>query len=206
MQDIVSRYGMSLFGGALGGAVFHLNDKFINKTGSSDDKDMLWYISNGHKDKVIESIDKLESKGFFGSKALTPNAIYAPASEEDVPVYEPTSDPNKSQNSYIANLLKAKVNQLGTIVDYYNIPSEIKLGKEYTKMDVNGLVNVGVNSSISDDIYEISSDLFDDIKDLRGLEKPLDTATDEEISTHIKNKQSELKKIDEKKKRTCRDI
>ena len=65
MQDIVSRYGMSLFGGALGGAVFHLNDKFINKTGSSDDKDMLWYISNGHKDKVIENINKLESKGFF---------------------------------------------------------------------------------------------------------------------------------------------
>jgi|GEM_PF-2493724 len=199
MQDIVSRYGMSLFGGALGGAVFHLNDKFINKTGFSDDKDMLWYISNGHKDKVIESINKLESKGFFGSKALTPNAIYAPASEEDVPVYEPTNDPNKSQNSYIANLLKAKVNQLSTIVDYYNIPSEIKLGKDYTKM-VNGLINVGVNSSISDDIYEISSDLFDDIKDLRGLEKPLDTATDEEISIY-KNKQSELKKkIDEKKK------
>jgi len=116
-EDIMSRYAMSFIGGGIGGAIFKMNDNLLNNTKNTEvDKNLTWYLANGYKNKVDEKIEQLKLDGAFGPTDLKPNIVHSEDFDFDKPNFEATTDPTKSQNNFIADILKAKVAQLSSII------------------------------------------------------------------------------------------
>lgn len=207
-DDVMARYATSFVGGAIGGAVFHLNDKLLSDTSNStpekENKDLLWYVSNGYGQQVKTKIKALADKGAFGSTSLTPNAIYAEHFNFDKPDFEATTDKTKSQNQYIADLLIAKVDQLSSLVDQYDIPSEIALGEEYNKK-IDNIRDIKLDSALNQDIEEYSDVIFNNVAKLRELTNSIGDNPDveksstnekiKEIQNNIKDAREEMKAI-----------
>lgn len=57
-----------------------------------------------------------------------------------------------------------------------------------------------LDSSISDDIENITKDMVDDVTRLRAIEKPKDGSTDEEIDAYNKSTKDIKKRIDDNRK------
>lgn len=112
-DDILTRYATSFIGGAVGGAIFKGSDALMNKmTGHIPpevNKDLMWHVANGNAEKALNIVQEQEDKGLYGSTTLTPNAVYSNNFNFDQPDFTPTTDKSKSQNAYIANLLRAKI-------------------------------------------------------------------------------------------------
>lgn len=207
-DDIMKRYAMSFIGGAVGGAIFKGSENLLNKTSQvvpeNVNKDMLWHISNGNSQKLLDKIDDIESKGLFGSTTLTPNAIYSTNYDFDHQNFEPTNDKTKSQNAFIANILRAKVNQLQTVVNQYDIPSQIALGKDYSDR-VNRIIDIKLNSSLSEDVEKLSNDIYENVAEIRALERPTNDSSEADVKSfheqekkyqdRIKDAREELKAI-----------
>ena len=179
-EDIMSRYAMSFIGGGIGGAIFKLNDNILNNTKNTEvDKNLTWYLANGYRDKVDEKIEKLRSDGAFGPTDLKPNIVHSEDFDFDKPNFESTTDPTKSQNNFIADILKAKVTQLSSILQQHDVPSEIAMGHQYNEM-VQNITDMKLDSSISSDLESITNDIVEDVTRLRSFEKPKEGATKEE--------------------------
>lgn len=207
-DDILTRYATSFIGGAVGGAIFKGSDALMNKmTGHIPpevNKDLMWHVANGNAEKALNIVQEQEDKGLYGSTTLTPNAVYSNNFNFDQPDFTPTTDKSKSQNAYIANLLRAKIQQLKAVVDQYEIPSQLALGQDYTDK-VQKLIDIKLNSSMSDDVDKLSSDIYENVSKLRSIEKPNAESTEEEVKAYkksiktyedkIKNSREELQAI-----------
>ncbi len=110
---MLERYGMALFGGALGGTLFKLHDNLLSKSIQSVDeatkKDLFYLVRNGYKTDLIDAINKAEDKGLLGNTALSVKQYKGDIKLSDDPVYEPAMNYEQSQNAVIANLLKGQI-------------------------------------------------------------------------------------------------
>lgn len=207
-DDIMKRYAMSFIGGAVGGAIFKGSDALMNKmTGHISpevNKTLMWYVANGQAEKALSIVQKQEDNGEYGSTTLTPNAIYSTNYDFDHQNFEPTNDKTKSQNAFIANILRAKINQLQTVVNQYDIPSQIALGKDYSDR-VNRIIDIKLNSSLSEDVEKLSNDIYENVAEIRALERPTNDSSEADVKSfheqekkyqdRIKDAREELKAI-----------
>lgn len=65
---------------------------------------------------------------------------------------------------------------------------------------VQNIADMKLDSSISDDIENITKDMVDDVTRLRAIEKPKDGSTDEEIDAYNKSTKDIKKRIDDNRK------
>ena len=69
---MAARYGMSFFGGALGGAIFAGVDLVQNGKNSEQlNQELIYLIRNGRSNELLEELDKMREKGKLGNKNLS---------------------------------------------------------------------------------------------------------------------------------------
>lgn len=179
LSDIATRYGMSFIGGGIGGMVFKAHDNVLAKGTKQTDKDLMWLIRNGYGDKVKDKINTLRDKSVFGSRSLSPQVYSAENFSLDEEAYVPTSDYKNSQNDIVADMLINEVNYIDNIMKQNDIPSDQFLNKAYNDR-IENIIDLGLNSALLDDAEIISQKIIDAQADINSIERPIDTAPEEE--------------------------
>ena len=115
-SDPLSRYGTAFFGGALGGAIFKLSDRFIfdkaayknwrQMLGNNSEisKELVTYVSQGKKDLILSEIDKLQKTPLISSNLSAFNDSVVAANSEE------------SQNSVLFGSLKKAIIDLDSFL------------------------------------------------------------------------------------------
>jgi len=177
LKDIVSRYGMSFFGGMLGGAMFAGQQKYWNWLGgidtssidNDDFKKLIYYIGDGKADEMRNWLDHWHKKGLLGSKNLTSKMSTIDSIDGTTPVMEQASSNNKlSQNDVVYNGMLRFVDTMENIVKsegLYITPENIarvkKLGFKVDNNTLNAdtLANSVEYSHFMDDYLQLAKDI-----------------------------------------------
>lgn len=120
IAQLLSRYGMSLVGGSLGGGMFYgvgvLQGKnfHINK----DSGNMLYLTREGKAEDMINTIEQMRKKGQFGSTTISATNSTTDSAGEPVNI---TVDGDLSVNDYIAKRLINQIRSYQTIMDDNNL-------------------------------------------------------------------------------------
>lgn len=192
------RYTSSFIGGAIGGGVFKLADRFkFDKTAFNNWKTLLEsdntelinelvkYTAQGKKDIVLKAIDDLQASNMFSN---TISAITGMA----------TTDENESINTVLFGNLRKAINDIDTFLRQDNLvvdPEsfgniEILKGLRAAYLKDSGLVD-----SLSKDFFNRASEIVSIKSDIQSLSNALpDNAKEEDVEAN-KQSISKLKEI-----------
>lgn len=192
--DPLSRYGTAFFGGALGGAIFKLSDRFIfdkaayknwrQMLGNNSEisKELVTYVSQGKKDLILSEIDKLQKTPLISSNLSAFNDSVIAANSEE------------SQNSVLFGSLKKAIIDLDSFLSNNNLKIDYK---QFGNIElIRGLRAAWINSKgLQDSLFndyinrtnEISQ-LYADLESLRSqkvanMEDSSEADLDKQIGT-----------------------
>lgn len=193
-SDPLSRYGTAFFGGALGGAIFKLSDRFIfdkaayknwrQMLGNNSEisKELVTYVSQGKKDLILSEIDKLQKTPLISSNLSAFNDSVVAANSEE------------SQNSVLFGSLKKAIIDLDSFLSNNNLKIDYE---QFGNIElIRGLRAAWINSKgLQDSLFndyinrtnEISQ-LYADLEDLRSqkvanMEDSSEADLDKQIGT-----------------------
>lgn len=193
-SDPLSRYGTAFFGGALGGAIFKLSDRFIfdkaayknwrQMLGNNSEisKELVTYVSQGKKDLILSEIDKLQKTPLISSNLSAFNDSVGAANSEE------------SQNSVLFSSLKKAIIDLDSFLSNNNLKIDYE---QFGNIElIRGLRAAWINSKgLQDSLFndyinrtnEISQ-LYADLEGLRSqkvanMEASSEADLDKQIST-----------------------
>ena len=193
-SDPLSRYGTAFFGGALGGAIFKLSDRFIfdkaayknwrQMLGNNSEisKELVTYVSQGKKDLILSEIDKLQKTPLISSNLSAFNDSVVAANSEE------------SQNSVLFSSLKKAIIDLDSFLSNNNLKIDYE---QFGNIElIRGLRAAWINSKgLQDSLFndyinrtnEISQ-LYADLEGLRSqkvanMEASSEADLDKQIST-----------------------
>lgn len=173
-ENALPRYGMSLFGGALGGAVFHGVNLVQNGKAQQDQQldELIYLVRNGKTNEVLSTLEDWRNKGKLGSTKLS-----ATKSEKDSSgnnVYLTTDSKSDSQNEYIYNRIKETVLQLDALLS----ANGTKLNEEdlFKQMVLSEAKFLALKDVLKDQSYSTGyQEYFQNIlKDITTTEKQLE--------------------------------
>lgn len=171
-SDPLLRYGTAFFGGALGGAVFKLSDRFIfdkaayknwrQMLGNNSEisKELVTYVSQGKKDLILSEIDKLQKTPLISSNLSAFNASVIAANSEE------------SQNSVLFGSLKKAIIDLDSFLSNNNLKIDYK---QFGNIElIRGLRAAWINSkglqdSLFNDYINRTNEISQLYADLEGL-------------------------------------
>ncbi len=121
--DPLSRYGSSFFGGAIGGAIFKMSDRFLDPAGkaaydnwrkimggdnSEIMKQLVLYTSQGKKDLILNELQKLKKTPLASTSvsAFTGGAVKNEA---------------ESQNAVLFGMFEKAINDIDSFLSNYNL-------------------------------------------------------------------------------------
>ena len=115
-ENAFERYGMSFFGGAIGGAIFHGVDVVNNHraTNEQTNQELINLIRNGRTNELIEELSNLKKKGKLGNKNLS--ATKTEDTKEGTVWTSPTSGAD-NQNEAVYNLTKSYFQHLDAVIN-----------------------------------------------------------------------------------------
>ena len=122
-EDFISRYLTAGIGGFVGGSLFAGLDKWekiwspnmrdITSRGISNGERIAYILKEGGKENLLDHINKLEKAGTFGSKELSfKGTPYTTMEGNTTWNFEHTDNESESQNTVIANGLRAYINYI----------------------------------------------------------------------------------------------
>lgn len=171
-SDPLSRYGTAFFGGALGGAIFKLSDRFIfdkaayknwrQMLGNNSEisKELVTYISQGKKDLILSEIDKLQKTPLISSNLSAFNDSVVAANSEE------------SQNSVLFGSLKKAIIDLDSFLSNNNLKIDYE---QFGNIElIRGLRAAWINSkglqdSLFNDYINRTNEISQLYADLEGL-------------------------------------
>ena len=110
------RYLMSLFGGAIGGAMFGAVDAIRNPKSSSDkntQRELIHLVKEGRTQDILKELAVMRDRGLLGSKELSINTT----SKEQGNTFVTADENNISQNDFIYNQMKTAIQQMDKIIN-----------------------------------------------------------------------------------------
>lgn len=170
--DPLSRYGTAFFGGALGGAIFKLSDRFIfdkaayknwrQMLGNNSEisKELVTYVSQGKKDLILSEIDKLQKTPLISSNLSAFNDSVVAANSEE------------SQNSVLFGSLKKAIIDLDSFLSNNNLKIDYE---QFGNIElIRGLRAAWINSkglqdSLFNDYINRTNEISQLYADLEGL-------------------------------------
>lgn len=173
-ENALPRYGMSLFGGALGGAVFHGVDLVQgNKAQQNQQLDELIYlVRNGKTNELLSTLEEWRNKGKLGNTKLSATKSEKDSSGKDV--YLTANSKSDSQNEYIYNRIKETILQLDALLNANNA----KLDEEalFKQMVLSEAKFLALKDVLKDKSYSTGyQEYFQNIlKDITITEKQLE--------------------------------
>lgn len=171
-SDPLSRYGTAFFGGALGGAIFELSDRFIfdkaayknwrQMLGNNSEisKELVTYVSQGKKDLILSEIDKLQKTPLISSNLSAFNDSVVAANSEE------------SQNSVLFSSLKKAIIDLDSFLSNNNLKIDYE---QFGNIElIRGLRAAWINSkglqdSLFNDYINRTNEISQLYADLEGL-------------------------------------
>lgn len=115
-DNMLERYGMSFFGGAIGGGLFYGVDVINNgkfKRDTSQDE-IIYLIANGKKKELLEELDKREKAGKLGSTKIS--GLRYEYDKDGKPVFLTAKDKTDTQNRFIYDALKQSITQMEALM------------------------------------------------------------------------------------------
>lgn len=188
-ENIAERYGMSFFGGAIGGAVFAGVDIVQNQRNPEQlNQELVYLIRNGRTNEMLEELDKMRDKNKLGNKNLSASKYEMDSKEPNKRNWlSPTSaDDNQNQATY--NMVKNYIQSLDTVIHQEGLAysddelldkmfmgdqrmkSLISFGKTSDE-EFGPLMANGYNGRLLQDWNTLSSDILKVEQELRALEK-----------------------------------
>lgn len=171
-SDPLSRYGIAFFGGAIGGAIFKLSDRFIfdkaayknwrQMLGNNSEisKELVTYVSQGKKDLILSEIDKLQKTPLISSNLSAFNDSVVAANSEE------------SQNSVLFSSLKKAIIDLDSFLSNNNLKIDYE---QFGNIElIRGLRAAWINSkglqdSLFNDYINRTNEISQLYADLEGL-------------------------------------
>lgn len=171
-SDPLLRYGTAFFGGALGGAIFKLSDRFMfdkaayknwrQMLGNNSEisKELVTYVSQGKKDLILSEIDKLQKTPLISSNLSAFNDSVVAANSEE------------SQNSVLFGSLKKAIIDLDSFLSNNNLKIDYK---QFGNIElIRGLRAAWINSkglqdSLFNDYINRTNEISQLYADLEGL-------------------------------------
>lgn len=132
-EDMFSRYLTSAIGGAIGGAMFSLSNKFDKSFKESDEliklggdgfKEIVYYARQGKMEQLRQELDRLRKKGALGSTNLS--AFDFTVNKDGSYTYKASKGEGDSHNDVIYKRLLDYLNRIDSIVkeEGMNFPDE----------------------------------------------------------------------------------
>lgn len=122
-DNMLERYAMSFFGGAIGGYTFYGVGKFNEakekaKTTQAEDaeEELIYLLRQGKKDDLITELSKLHKQGKLGSTKL---GINTETDDKKNTVYLSAEPGEKTQNDLVYNLISQQINALESYINNY---------------------------------------------------------------------------------------
>lgn len=117
-NDVASRYGMSFFGGALGGSIFQgINDIKMRKSYDSNNmeanQELIYLIRQGRGEEIYKALDKMKEKGILGDKNLS--ATKVDKTSDGKYLYQQGTE-GDNQNEAIYSLMKDYVSNIEQVL------------------------------------------------------------------------------------------
>lgn len=180
-DNMAARYGMSFFGGAIGGGLFYGVDA-IKKgkfTRDQSKEELLYLVSNGKTQELLQEVDRLEKKGKLGSTKIS--ASRYELDSEGKGVYLTAENEEDSQNAYIARRLREAIMQMDAILN----ENDAKLSEDqlYDKMVLSERRFTDLQAYLGDVSYitgyqknfrKLSKQIYEKEMDLRAAYKTED--------------------------------
>ena len=110
------RYLMSLFGGAIGGAMFGGIEAFRHPSSAFDKnskKELLYLIKEGKTQDILKQLDTLHEKGQLGDKNISIDTT----SDGQNRTFLTANAEHKSQNDFIYDMMKSSILQMDSIIN-----------------------------------------------------------------------------------------
>jgi len=141
-EDFISRYLTAGIGGFVGGSLFAGLDKWekiwspnmrdITSRGISNGERIAYILKEGGKENLLNHINKLEKSGTFGSKELSfKGTPYTTMEGNTTWNFEHIDNESESQNTVIANGLRAYINYIEQSMKAYDF---MKTDEELSKI------------------------------------------------------------------------
>lgn len=126
IQDMLSRYTTAFAGGAIGGAVFHLHNKWdgrINAINNDaiqqpDDslQEIVYLLRNNKKDDIKRELDRLYNNGKLGSTNLSGKSFEIVKEPEGLKLQYHQAIEGESQNDVVYNQLNSYIDRIDSIL------------------------------------------------------------------------------------------
>lgn len=157
--DPLSRYSMSLFGGALGGAVFKLADRMhfqknaykqwkdmMGGDNSTIMKELVYHISQGKTDLILKQLDKLQKSPVLSTSLSAFTG-------------EPTSNVDDSQNVVIFDMFRKAITDINSFLTNNNLRIDYN---RFGDIELLRGVRTAWLTSVADNGKGIQDSLFQD--------------------------------------------
>lgn len=173
-ENALPRYGMSFFGGALGGAVFHGVDLVKGRKAEENQQlnELIYQVRNGKTNDLLSTLEQWRDKGKLGSTKLSATKHEKDSSGKDI--YLTASSKSDSQNEYIYNRIKETILQLDALLNANNA----KLDEEalFKQMVLSEAKFLALKDVLKDKSYSTGyQEYFQNIlKDIVTTEKQLE--------------------------------
>lgn len=183
--DPLSRYATAFFGGALGGAIFKMSDRYLldkaayanwrSMLGNNSElsKQFVTLISQGKKDLILDEISRLEKTPMISTELSAFNSSVV------------AENPMESQNSVLFGSFRKAVNDLDTFLSNNNLKidydqfGDIELLKGIRAAWIN---SKGLSDSLFQDYLSRTNEIsgiFAELQELRSQKIPNMEATAE---------------------------
>lgn len=117
-NDMTSRYGMSFFGGAIGGGIFQgINDIKIRKSYDSSNmqanQELIYLIRQGRGEEIYKALEDMKKKGILGDRNLSATKVDKDANGNYL--FQQGTDKD-NQNDAIYSLMKDYVSNIEQVL------------------------------------------------------------------------------------------
>lgn len=211
-DNMAERYLMSLFGGAIGGGIFGVQNAIKNPKSASDinsQEHLLLLVRQGETGNILKELERMRNEGKLGSKELSIDSSKTTNSDgsEGESVFLSADSNHISQNDFVYNQMKTAIQQMDEIINgnQLNI-SDDKLFERMVMSDQKltalkeYLKDSSYISGYFNDFQTLVKDFYNNEVEIEKLQKTSDQ--EKRNSVEYQNKLDELlKKREELKQR-----
>lgn len=116
-ENMAERYGMSFFGGAIGGAIFAGVDLVQNNRNPEQlNQELIYLIRNGKTNELVEELGKMRDKGKLGNRNLSSTKYETDSKDPNKFNWLSPTNNEDNQNQATYNMIKSYIQSLDSVI------------------------------------------------------------------------------------------
>lgn len=116
-DDWAARYGMSFFGGAIGGAIFQGVDIVQNlKNPEALNQELIYLVRNGRTSEMLKELDELRKKGKLGNRNLS-STKYELSKDGNQNLWQSPTSVQDNQNEAAYRMIRSYIQSVDAVIN-----------------------------------------------------------------------------------------